>query len=246
MAYFRIFLLTIFATLLAAPTNSRAQSVSTHHVREATRTGAAQVIGRLPESQILQLDVVLPLRDQAGLEAFLKDAYDPASPSYRHFLSVAEFTERFGPSQADYDAVVHFAVANGFAVVGGTRDGMEVQIKGPVSAVESAFHVTMHTYHHPTENRTFYAPDREPTTDLPFALWHVSGLDNFSIPHPMYVKKSDYAAAHGIDAAKVVPHATTGSGPSASFLGSDMRAAYYGGTALTGAGHQSLQQSKHQ
>ncbi len=34
----------------------------------------------------------------------------------------------------------------------------------------------------------------------------------------------------------VVTHATTGSGPSASFLGSDMRAAYYGGTALTGAG----------
>lgn len=35
---------------------------------------------------------------------------------------------------------------------------------------------------------------------------------------------------------RVVSHATTGSGPSASFLGSDMRAAYYGGTALTGAG----------
>jgi kumamolisin len=34
-------------------------------------------------------------------------------------------------------------------------------------------------------------------------------------------------------------NATTGSGPSASFLGSDMRAAYYGGTALNGAG-QSL------
>ena len=33
--------------------------------------------------------------------------------------------------------------------------------------------------------------------------------------------------------------ATVGSGPSASFLGSDMRAAYYGGTALTGSG-QSL------
>jgi subtilase family serine protease len=234
--YFRSFLLTIFVALLAAPTNSHAQSVLTHHVREATRTGAAQVIGRLPESQILQLDVVLPLRDQAGLEAFLKDAYDPASTSYRRFLSVAQFTERFGPSQADYDAVVHFATRNGFAVVGGTRDGMEVQIKGPVSAVESAFHVTMRTYNHPTESRTFYAPDREPTTDLPFALWHVSGLDNYSVPHPMYVKKSDYAKAHGIDADKVVSHATTGSGPSASFLGSDMRAAYYGGTALTGAG----------
>jgi subtilase family serine protease len=237
MTYFRSFLLTIFVILLAAaPTNSRAESAMTHHVRDATRTGAAQVMGRLPQSQVLQLDVVLPLRDRAGLESFLKDVYDPANPSYRHFLSVAEFTERFGPSQADYDAVVRFAAANGFAVVGGSRDGMEVQIKGPVSAIESAFHVNMHTYNHPTEGRTFYAPDREPTTALPFALWHVSGLDNFSLPHPMYVKKSDFAAAHGIDADKVVSHATTGSGPSAAFLGSDMRAAYYGGTALTGAG----------
>jgi kumamolisin len=52
----------------------------------------------------------------------------------------------------------------------------------------------------------------------------------------MFVKKSDYAKAHGIEPDQVVKHATTGSGPSASFLGSDMRAAYYGGTALTGAG----------
>jgi kumamolisin len=94
----------------------------------------------------------------------------------------------------------------------------------------------MRTYPHPTEKREFYGPDTEPTTDLPFSLWHVSGLDNFSIPHPLVVKKSDYAKARGIDLDKVVSHATTGSGPSASFLGSDMRAAYYGGTALTGAG----------
>src|ERR1035441_9618579 len=32
------------------------------------------------------------------------------------------------------------------------------------------------------------------------------------------------------------PPAAGRSGPSASFLGSDMRAAYYGGTGLTGAG----------
>jgi hypothetical protein len=50
----------------------------------------------------------------------------------------------------------------------------------------------------------------------------------------MYLK-SDVAAARGIDAKTLVTHATTGPGPSASFLGSDMRSAYYGGTALTGA-----------
>jgi subtilase family serine protease len=233
------FLLT-FAALLSllslATTHSQAQSLSTRHVREVTRTGEAKPIGQLPPGQVMTLDVVLALRDPAGLEVFLKALYDPSSPSYRHFLTVPEFTERFGPSQEDYDAVIRLVRAQGFTVVGGTRDGMDVQIKGPVSAVETAFHVTMRTYQHPTESRTFYAPDREPTTNLSFALWHISGLDNYSIPHPMYVKKSDYAKAHGIDAEHVVSHATTGSGPSASFLGSDMRAAYYGGTALTGAG----------
>ena len=52
----------------------------------------------------------------------------------------------------------------------------------------------------------------------------------------MLENRDDYALAHGIDSEMVVSYATTGSGPSASFLGSDMRAAYYGGTALTGAG----------
>ena len=228
--------LAMVLMLSAAATNSYAQSLLTRHVRESTRNGEAQDLGPLPASQILQLDVVLSLRDRAGLEAFLEDVYDPSSLSYRHFLSVGEFTERFGPSQADYEAVVRFMKARGFEVVGGTRDGMDVQIKGPVSAIEAAFHLTLRTYNHPTESRTFYASDQEPTTDLPFALWHVSGLDNYSIPHPMYVNKSDYARTYGIDAEKIVRHASTGSGPSAAFLGSDMRVAYYGGTALTGAG----------
>jgi len=208
----------------------------THHVRDVVMNGQAKLIGQLPPNQTMSLDVVLPLSDQAGLDAFVTAVNDPTSLAYRHFLTVPEFTERFGPSQADYDAVVRFLQANGFTVTGGTRDGMDVQIKGPVSAVQTAFNVTLGSYQHPTENRTFYAIDREPTEALPFQLWHISGLDNYSIPQPMFVKKSDYAKAHGMAPEQVVSHATTGSGPSASFLGSDMRAAYYGGTALTGVG----------
>jgi kumamolisin len=184
----------------------------------------------------MNLNLVLPLSDAAGLETFLSEVYDPSSPIFHKFLTPAEFTAKFGPSQAQYDAVVQFAVTHGFTVTGGSRDAMDVQVKGSVSAVESAFHVHMLTYQHPTENRQFYAPDSEPTTDLPFELWHVSGIDNYSIPHRLLEKRSDYAAAHGIDVKDVVSHATTGSGPSASFLGSDMRAAYYGTGTLTGAG----------
>jgi kumamolisin len=215
---------------------AQAQSVTTHHVRDAVRTGQAQATGRLPSNQVLQLDLVLPLRDHAGLESFLKQLYNPASPSYRQFLTVPEFTARFGPTQENYDAVVRFAKTYGFEIVGGSRDGRDVQVKGTVAAIENAFHVNMRTYKHPTENREFYSPDSEPVLDLQFNLWHISGLDNYSIPHPLRVSKDDFAKSHGIESEAVVSHVTTGSGPSASFLGSDMRAAYYGGTALTGAG----------
>ena len=230
------YLLTTVGVMAVSTIGSQAQSFLTHHVRDAVRNGEAKSVGQLPATQTMNLDIVLPLRDQAGLDMFVEEVNDPASAIYRQFLTVPEFTAKFGPTQADYDAVVQFAKLNGLTVTGGTRDGMEVQVEGPVSAVEAAFHVHMTTYQHPTENRIFFAPDSEPTTDLAFNLWHVSGMDNYSIPHTRLVSKSDYAAAHGIDASKVVSHATTGSGPSASFLGSDMRAAYYGGTALTGAG----------
>jgi kumamolisin len=221
---------------LSAPSLAQSLPSLTHHLREATRSGEAKLIGRLPSSQVMSLNIVLPLSDPAGLESFLVDLYNPKSPSYRHFLTPPQFTERFGPSQANYNELVNFARTNGLTVYGGSRDGMNVQVKAPVAAIEAAFHININTYQHPTENRTFYSPDREPTTNLSFPLWHISGLDNYSIPKPRLVKKSDYAQAHGMSPDAVVSHATTGSGPSASFLGSDMRAAYYGNGGLTGAG----------
>jgi kumamolisin len=228
--------LPIFGTLLISAASCLAQSVMTHHVRDVVRNGHAQANGRLPNNQVLQLDLVLPVRNPSGLKAFLADVYNPSSPNFRQFLTPAQFTARFGPTQNDYDTVLRFASTYGFQVVGGSRDGMEVQVKGTVANIEAAFHVNMRTYKHPTEARNFFSPDSEPTLDLPFNLWHISGLDNYSIPHPLSVNRDDFAKAHGIDAEKVVSHATTGSGPSASFLGSDMRAAYYGSGPLTGSG----------
>ena len=150
-------ILTIVLMVLGTSIVSQAQSqpLLTHHVREVTSNGQAPSVGRLPSAQSMQLDIVLPLRNQADLDTFLQEVYDPSSPFYRHFLTVPEFTARFGPTQEDYDAVVSFAKANGFTVVGGSRDGMDVQITGSVAAIETAFHVTMGVYQHPTENRTF-------------------------------------------------------------------------------------------
>src|SRR5580698_7615331 len=230
--------ITVLTIVFLAHTLAQAQALPllTRHVRDEVASGQAPLVGKLPPTQTLHFDIVLPLRDRAGLQTFVKEVNDPSTSSYHQFLTPQEFTSRFGPSQEDWDTLVAFAKASGFEIVNGTREERDLRLNGSVANIEKAFHVTMGLYQDPTEDRTFFAVDREPTVDLPFQLWHITGLDNNSKPHPMYVKKSDYAKAHGIDPSKVVSHATTGSGPSASFLGSDMRAAYYGGTALTGTG----------
>jgi subtilase family serine protease len=221
--------------LITIPTQAQ-QPLLTHHVRPEVVNGQAQLIGKLPPTQTLRFDIVLPLRDRTGLQNFVQEVQDPTSPSYHHFLTPQEFTASFGPSQENWEDLVAFAETSGFQIISGNLEGRDLRLTGTVANIEKAFHVTLGLYKDLAENRTFFAVDREPTVDLPFQLWHITGLDNDSRPHPMYVKKSDYALAHGINPDKVVSHATTGSGPSASFLGSDMRAAYYGGTALTGSG----------
>jgi subtilase family serine protease len=224
-------LLTILAFISAISMLCNAQGLPplTRHVQEAAQNGQGPLVGHLAPNQVMHLVLVLPLRNQSEMETVLHDLYDPSSSSYRQFLTVEEFTAKFGPTQADYDSVVRFARDNGFTIVGTSRNRVNLQVTAPVSAVEQAFHVTVGLYQHPTEDRTFFAPDREPTPNLNVQLWHISGLDNYSIPRPMFEHR---------EASTRKSNATTGSGPSASFLGSDMRAAYYGGS-LTGSG-QSL------
>jgi subtilase family serine protease len=173
----------------------------------------------------MRLAIILPLRNPGELTNLLKRLYDPSNPDYRHFLTVAQFTQQFGPTKQDYEAVVKFARSKGFNVTHTPANRLLVHIDGTVSQINKAFHVAMTTYRHPTENRTFYSPDREPSLELSVPVMHIAGLNNFSFPRPKF-RRAPANFRRNI----------TGSGPSGAYLGSDMRAAYYGGTALTGSG----------
>jgi subtilase family serine protease len=205
--------------------DARAGSLSTRHVRQDVASGDAPYLHRLAGDQSLQLSIMLPLRNEADLDDLLNDLYDERSPMFHQFLSVEEFTERFGPSQEDYEEVIRFARLNGLKVTGTFANRMVVNVSAPVANIEKALHVNIAAYQHPTEQRMFYSADREPSPDIAAPIWHISGLDNFSVPHPMSLRRS----------AEVKGNAT-GSGPGGEFIGSDFRAAYYGGTALTGKG----------
>ena len=197
-----------------------------NHVHREVTTGQAPLVASLPPQQRMNLSIVLPLRNQAELASLLHRLYDPSSPDFRQFLSVDQFTERFGPTTHDYQATAAFARANGLTVTGTPVNRLVVPISGTVDQINSAFHVRMNVYRHPTEDRTFYSPDREPSLNLSVPVAHIAGLNNFHLPRPMVT-----AAQPGHEAANV-----TGSGPGGSYLASDMRAAYYGGTTLDGNG----------
>lgn len=201
------------------------QALQTH----ATAPAGAEPIGRLPASQILQLAISLPLRNQAQLNALLAQIEDPTSPNYHQYLSSAQFREQFGPTVEQYRQVIAFVKSHGFTITHTSRSRQLLNVSGPASAVEQTFQVAMQVYQHTTENRTYFAPSVEPTVEVGLPILGVSGLTDRIRPHPMLKK----AAPNGVQSNQ------TGSGPGGQFVGSDFRAAYYSAgvtNPLTGTG----------
>lgn len=147
--------------------------------------GGAQPLARIPDSQQMNLSIVLPLRNQLQLQTFLQALHNPASTQYGKFLTVQQFAEQFGPTAADYNKVIAYAKAHGMSVTRTYQNRTLVNVSAPVAAVNQAFHVTMHNYQHPTENRQYFAPDVEPTIDPGLPILNVQGFSNLNQPHSM-------------------------------------------------------------
>ena len=195
------------------------------HIPEAVKR--LTPLGKEDGADRLKLAIGLPLRNQNELTNLLQQIYDPASPNYRHYLTPEEFTARFGPTEEDYQAVIQFARRNGMTVTATHPNRVVLDVEAAVADIERTLHVEMREYQHPKEARTFHAPNTEPTLDLAVPILHISGLDNYQIPHPN--SRLRPAALE----AKATPNA--GSGPGGAFRGSDFRAAYSVGR-LTGVG----------
>ena len=223
----------LLLALLALFGSRRAQAAQGQqlkgHVPEVIRRMNLQSTGELPATNRLDLAIGLPLRNGAELTNFLRQLYDPASPNYRKYLTPEQFTERFGPSQEDYDKLKSFFTANGLKVSGTHPNRTLLDVNLSVADIKKFLHVNILVYQHPTEARTFYAPDQEPSIDLDLPILHVNGLDNYAVPHPMMRKvvPPGQAAAKG---------PLLGSGPGGTYFGYDFRDAYVPGVTLDGRG----------
>src|SRR5579862_9140250 len=122
--------------LLAASSAAAPRPILTTHLPPAVANGQAARLGDLPPDQRLSLAISLPLRNEAALDDLLRELYDPASPRYHQYLSVAEFADRFGPAPEDHDAVLRFAQANGLLVTATRANRLVVDLEGPVANIE--------------------------------------------------------------------------------------------------------------
>jgi uncharacterized repeat protein (TIGR03803 family) len=211
---------------LNSPSLAAERQVLRGHVPEAVARLNLQPVGRLPSTNRLRLAIGLPLRNTNALNQLLQDMYDPASPQFRRYLTPEQFTEKFGPTQQDYDAVAQFAKGHGLEITTIHSNRVLLDVAGQVADIEKAFQITLRTYQHPREPRQFYAPDVEPSVDAGLKVLDISGLNNYSIPRP---------ASHGASG-KTGPTPASGSGPSGSYMGKDLRNAYVPGVTQTGAG----------
>ncbi len=226
MALSRASRLTIafFAMMLPAALIAAPIQVLRGHVPGAI--AESRRMGPLSSVAPLSLAVGLPLRNREELAYFVDQVSDPASPNYKRYLSTADFTARFGPTQTDYDKLTAFFLAHGFVISGTHPNRMILDVTGPVSAIEKTLHLGMALWEHQTRGR-YFAPDREPSLDIDIPVLDITGLDNYVLPKPMNLTAVPLSSAAPM---------VTGSGPYSLFIGKDFRAAYTPAVTLTGIG----------
>jgi len=134
----------IAALLLPASLPAAEQRVLHGHVPAVLPQ--LQTTGRLPATRRLDLSIGLGLRDRDGLHNLFEQIYDPASTNFHRFLTPEEFTERFAPTEQDFEIATNFARTNGLALIRAYPNRVVFDVSGAVSDIEKAFHLRLHSY----------------------------------------------------------------------------------------------------
>ncbi len=114
-------------TALAGPALASAQSRPKVAGSAPRWLHQARDLGATPSGQRISFGVLLGMRDSAGAAATLQAISDPASASYGHWLSGAQFRARYAPSPASVTAVQAWLRSQGFQVTTTLRSGMYVE-----------------------------------------------------------------------------------------------------------------------
>lgn len=157
-----------------------------------------QRVSHMDTNQELSLSLGLPLHNQTDLDQLLADLYNPSSPNYHKFLSVDEFTARFGPTPSEYAAVVAYAASNHLQVLSSHPNRLVIDVRGAAGNVEKALNVTMNVYQHPTESRQFFSPAVEPSVPENIPVRTIEGISDYNLPKLAQAQISGATAGYNL------------------------------------------------
>ena len=190
----------------------------------------APIIGLVPPATNMGMTIALPLKpvnaDGLSLDAFIKQASDPTSPQYRHYLTPDTFATSFGPDPADYQKLLSWASSVGLTVVKTYSNNSLLYVRGTAGAIDNALFANLVQRTRP-DGTVFHSLDREPSLTLPVPVLRISGLDNLVVPRAFTIPCP--ATTSGS------PN-QNGSGDNGLFRGNDYRNLYASCTSLDGGG----------
>jgi subtilase family serine protease len=115
---------------------------------------------------------------QLALRKLLDDQQDKHSPEYHKWLTPEEFGQKFGPTDADMQAITGWLQAHGFQV-GTTKGRTVLEFSGSASQVRETFHTAIHKYIVNGEQHWANASDPQIPAALVPAVAGVATLHNF-------------------------------------------------------------------
>ena len=130
-----------------------------------------------PKNAVMTIGLGVARPNPAGEARALHAMYDPSSPTYRRFLSVAQFAEEFGVPESRRDAITSWLRGGGLDVFMVSAAGDLVMAQGTAQQVDNLFGVTEHTYTY--RGAGFIANDRAPSVPAGLGITTVMGLNTY-------------------------------------------------------------------
>jgi subtilase family serine protease len=102
--------------------------------------------GNVASTSRVSFDLVMSLRDAARAQALMQQVSTPGSALFHHYLSDAQWTASYGPTQAGVTAAQAWLRQQGFSLGAVPADRLFVSASGTAAQVERAFGTTLGNY----------------------------------------------------------------------------------------------------
>lgn len=165
----------LFGLLLVSPTaHGEGMVPLTGNHPDAVSQIASQ--GNAPGYRPLKMQIYLAPSNQAQLDQLSEEQQDPSSPQYHHWLTPAEFNQRFGPTAADVTAISQWLKGQGFTVTFSSAQQRRIAFTGNVATAQAAFQVQIAE----SSDGKRFGNVEDPQLPASFApkISYLAGLDN--------------------------------------------------------------------